>query len=430
MQDFELEFSSSKAVGVEGLLIDGAGANTVKMNKDFFVGRDRVPALSMAMAAAALMTLQANAPSGGAGHRTSMRGGGPLTTLVAGRTLWETVWLNVLSEIDLMKVPGNDSLTELHHIFPWLARSRTSQKKGGQDTGPGDLNRLQHYWGMPRRIRLGFVGPGTCGLTGDCVDVTVQEYTTAPSGFNYMSELCRHPLTPYSRPKSDKDWNPSKGQPTGLPYRDWPRIALQQSRDGVLLSEPARCVTSAYDRFQDLADENVEDLQRQLWITGYDMDNMKARCWYSTKTPLLHLPSDPDGYETFSTLANAVVNASEYARLELGKQVREAMFRRSKDIKGDTSYISQRFWSRTEPEFYQTLQSLSDAMRCDGDLEAPREQFLKYLSQSCLTLFHELTTDGIDFAAADVKRIAIAHNTLRGKVRPSAKTFRKRIHLS
>ncbi|WP_239500552.1 type I-E CRISPR-associated protein Cse1/CasA, partial [Streptococcus pneumoniae] len=65
--------------------------------------------------------LQTYAPSGGAGHRTSLRGGGPLTTLLAparkGRavaTLWDRVWTNV---------PDADpdaGAADPARIFPWL----------------------------------------------------------------------------------------------------------------------------------------------------------------------------------------------------------------------------------------------------------------------------------------------------------------------
>ncbi|MGG2362666.1 type I-E CRISPR-associated protein Cse1/CasA, partial [Salmonella enterica] len=81
------------------LLIESPGANTLKKNLDHFVRRGRVEVLAPAAAAMALFTLQTFAPSGGAGHRTSLRGGGPLTTLVRPGTvaglsdaLWPLLW--------------------------------------------------------------------------------------------------------------------------------------------------------------------------------------------------------------------------------------------------------------------------------------------------------------------------------------------------
>ena len=74
-------------VPISGLLIDSPGANTIKNNVDLFVKRGRVTTLSRAAAAMSLFALQTFAPSGGAGHRTSLRGGGPLTTLPPARFL-------------------------------------------------------------------------------------------------------------------------------------------------------------------------------------------------------------------------------------------------------------------------------------------------------------------------------------------------------
>lgn len=67
------------------LFIDSAGESTKKKNADLMVWRDRYPKLDPALAAMALYTLQAFAPSGGAGNRTSMRGGGPMGDLADAR---------------------------------------------------------------------------------------------------------------------------------------------------------------------------------------------------------------------------------------------------------------------------------------------------------------------------------------------------------
>lgn len=58
------------------LFIDSAGGNTARNNADLMVRRNRYASLDPALAAMALYTLQAHAPSGGAGNRTSMRGAG------------------------------------------------------------------------------------------------------------------------------------------------------------------------------------------------------------------------------------------------------------------------------------------------------------------------------------------------------------------
>ncbi len=74
-QDAEDIAGETRRFGAQ-LLIEAPGANTVRSNLDHFVRRGGVETLSRAGAAMALFTLQTYAPSGGAGHRVSVRGGG------------------------------------------------------------------------------------------------------------------------------------------------------------------------------------------------------------------------------------------------------------------------------------------------------------------------------------------------------------------
>ncbi len=144
---------------ISNLLIDAPGAQTLKQNADHFIKRGGINALCPSCAATALFCLQTNAPGGGAGHRTSLRGGGPLSTLVAldpkhsdlKDDLWRTCWLNVLEKDIISNLGANNQNSELKDIFPWLASTRTSEGKTGTITTPLDTNPLQMYWGMPRR---------------------------------------------------------------------------------------------------------------------------------------------------------------------------------------------------------------------------------------------------------------------------------------
>lgn len=69
----------------EALFIDTPGINGQKKNTDLMTHRGRFPALGLKAAAMALYALQQFAPSGGAGNRTSLRGGGPMSTFVIAR---------------------------------------------------------------------------------------------------------------------------------------------------------------------------------------------------------------------------------------------------------------------------------------------------------------------------------------------------------
>ncbi len=119
LQDLELLEGSESTPEI--LFIDSAGASTIKKNADLMVRRGRYETLPLPLAAMALYALQAFAPSGGAGNRTSMRGGGPMVTLVkpAVGGLWPLVWANVPRGNPL----GDSDLG----LLPWMRPTATSK---------------------------------------------------------------------------------------------------------------------------------------------------------------------------------------------------------------------------------------------------------------------------------------------------------------
>lgn len=74
MQDFDLPDGELNEIGA--LLIDAPSVNALEDNKDHFVKRGTVRSMASQWAAMALFTLQINAPAGGRGYRTSIRGAG------------------------------------------------------------------------------------------------------------------------------------------------------------------------------------------------------------------------------------------------------------------------------------------------------------------------------------------------------------------
>lgn len=65
------ELADARLIAIDQILIDAAGDQGARLNKDLFVKRGRVDALGRPAAAMALLTLQTYAPAGGQGHRTS-----------------------------------------------------------------------------------------------------------------------------------------------------------------------------------------------------------------------------------------------------------------------------------------------------------------------------------------------------------------------
>ncbi|MGB1208984.1 MAG: type I-E CRISPR-associated protein Cse1/CasA, partial [Paracoccaceae bacterium] len=208
------------------LFIDSAGGNTAKNNADLAVHRDRYAALDLPLAAMALYTLQAHAPSGGAGNRTSMRGGGPLVTLIEPSpdcTLWDMIWANVP-----YGTPAKPK------DLPWMRATRTSKAKGTEVTPPGNLPySIEAFFGMPRRLRL--------MATQDQITGVIQK----PYGTNYA--LWKHPLSPHYRLKSTTEWLPKHPKPGQFGYRNWLGIVSEAKNTDV--AERAWIVSEAETRF-------------------------------------------------------------------------------------------------------------------------------------------------------------------------------------
>jgi len=413
------------------LLIDAPGASTVKSNTDHFVKAGRAESFCPDCAAIALFTLQINAPAGGKGYRTGLRGGGPLTTLVLptdpGASLWQKLWLNILDR-EHWQYPEPDPNS--FELFPWMGPTRVSDK--GQKTLESDVHALHPYWSMPRRFRLMFEeGGSNCDLCGResgrvCRTIKARNY-----GNNYDGPWT-HPLTPYRRdPKKPAEPALSiKGQPGGIGYRHWESLVLMDTEGSGNL--PARVVLD-YARKVDESRHDSISLSRQarLWVFGYDMDNMKPRAWYGTQLPLLAAPqADQDRLLDW---VRDLVGLSRDIAWQLRKQVKEAWFSRPSDVKGDTDFIDKRFWELTEDEFYSLLFLLGERIqegnvkRIPPDLAA---RWYKHVRQQAVTVFDQLALSGPP-EALDMKRITSARNKFLYQLKngKTAKNFRKQAGL-
>jgi len=408
MQDAYLAAEERKEI--TALLIEAPGGKTIKENLDHFVKRDNVVNMCLSCAAAALFTLQINAPSGGVGHRVGVRGGGPLTTLVRSEgetTLWSKLWLNVLEAdryVDSIQKPSAD-------VFPWMGEVRTSDK--GLETRPSDVHQLQAYWGMPRRIRLLSTGAiqGQCSLCGEQDRALIKEYVTRNYGVNYAGEWV-HPLTPYRfDPQKEKPPLSIKGQKGGLGYRHWVALTIAHSEEGDHAAKIARAYMEL--RFRDIRAQRIA----RLWCFGYDMDNMKARCWYDHTLPLFRL--DETQQENVLSWASELIDAAEDVAASLQKQTKAAWFRRPGDSKGDMGVISEEFRQRSETDFYELLRRLA-TLPGDQRLIPPDicDTWVKKLQTLAYELFDEWALEG-PAEDLDMKRIITARLELTKKLNTS-----------
>ena len=349
MQDYDLP---EKAVESEirSLLIDAPGDNTIKENKDHFIKQHSIKFLCDACTATALFTLQINAPSGGQGHRTGLRGGGPLTTIVFpnsdNQLIWEIIWLNILTCEEYFSEPPQKTTSD---VFPWMGPTRIS--KEDKETLPEDVNELQLYWGMPRRIRLSaFKDKGICDICNTNGRVWTS-YHTINYGTKYSSTWL-HTLSPY-RFKKEKDGKilnlALKGKKGGFSYPDWLSLTLVHNPEQ---EQTAKVVRSYHEN----KIGQLREKRNLIWCSGYDMDNMKARCWYDQTMPILIIPAEKQNL--FLLQIQKILDAANDTARLLRNQIMAAWFKRPKDAKGDTSHILSSFWEETEEEFFNTADKI------------------------------------------------------------------------
>lgn len=401
MQDFDELSGEDKRVSA--LLIESPGEKTIEDNKDHFIKRNIVNKLCLHCAATAVFTLQTNAPSGGVGHRTSLRGGGPLSTLLAdtGQPLWNMVSLNTLPKNLFSKnVGGNSDLSSIFDIFPWMAPTRVSDSKNGFDTTPVDVNPHQIFWAMPRRIRLNVekIVNSSCDLCHEPSDHIVKTFVTKNYGFNYVGQW-NHPLTPHYRDK-DSALRPRHASASGISYRDWLGLVVNDQESGH---------EAAYRIRKFVESAASEDKQLQLWAFGFDMDNMKAKCWYEGVMPIVTVSSAlRDKYESGT---RRLIKSSQAIGNNLISAVKKSWFERPAEAKGDLGMIGRLYWIRTESSFYDSLNQLKQAAEERWESENILRDWHKKITGQALAIFDELVLSG-QFEQEDTKRIVTARNQL------------------
>jgi CRISPR system Cascade subunit CasA len=414
MQDPDLGSEGVAVNDVGALFIESPGEQTVKNNADHFVKRAHLRAICPGCAALALFTLQLNAPAGGAGHRTGLRGGGPLTTLVLApgvASLWRHLWLNVRPTPDFLAQGGDPAQETPQRRFPWLGPLSGLQAP----TPKGELAQAQvhpaHvYWAMPRRVRLdiGLEHGGTCDLCGRPATTLVSRYATKNYGLNYKGEW-NHPLSPYYQTK--EGWLPLHPQPDGLGYRHWLAWVL-----GAASERQTTRVAGVVQRALGL-DRRTLGGPLRLWAFGYDMDNMKARCWYESTLPIYDLAGcHADALRAVHAEVARWLAAADLSSLCLRGAVKDAWF--GADARGDFSHIDAAFWSATEPAFYAQLQTLITATRDGIDLPPlpAREAWHAVLARTALRLFDSHFVGSGLVERQNPRRAALAQRQLRNSL--------------
>lgn len=286
----DLEPLDGKPNAPDMLFIDSAGDSTAKKNADLMVWRDRYPTLSLPLAAMALYAFQAFAPSGGAGNRTSMRGGGPQTTLVnPGNGLWNIIWANV---------PCGEAATSVE-VLPWMKKTVVSTK--GDQVWSQDRHLVEAFFGMPRRLRL---------VASDGVVTGVVQ---RPHGNNYAG--WEHHLTPYYRMKLGAELLPRHPSAGTFCYRHWLGVVMldeKQEKQG--LRQRAQTLRDWWSRSRDL-----QEPQATVIVAGWAMSNMQPLDYSYAIAPFIRLN------EAAASIPPKLVEAANQFALTLRQALRPVL---------------------------------------------------------------------------------------------------------
>lgn len=201
---------TSEPLPLAGLLPDSPSETAIANDQDFFVKRGNYGAVRAGLVAPLLYAATTLFPAAGGGYFSIPHGAGSTKYQIVGRTLWETLWLNVrgLDSWDLRDAPWPPPLDG--SVFPWLrtdirhlALGRVSDGKrakiraeGGEapDTIITVPLRDRHPAGfaMPRRYLLTPPRLGRCSLTG-AEGLVFDAYDRWTQGLSYDSEGWSYP---------------------------------------------------------------------------------------------------------------------------------------------------------------------------------------------------------------------------------------------
>lgn len=434
-------FKKAEWLPIEDLIGGALSDNTRKNNKDLFVKTKQIELVSPYWAALALFNLQITGVLAWGKHRVGLRGNAPLTTLVMHNSeqssLWKKLWLNVIYREDIDLIPGDSDKKDRSDIFPWMGKTRTSPNK--KPTSPSDANPLQHYWAMPRRIRLK-VEPvkGQCDVSGKDIEKGVKFYKRVPDGVYYTNGWV-HPLTPYTRSAKNRFPKSIEGKYAGEGFRQWVSLNYDEyanENDSKNRWGRALVVKHYYE-------EKPRFTNTRLWCFGYDATNANVKCWYESSMPTFQLPNDD-----VDALKNHVSEALQIAYHlveELRFSLIRAWFRSQTDSSGKQKWnhvksaikkaghlstyknIEHEYWENLEKDFSAMLSELIAYGQTPGKPLHVYVQWVKAIQKHCRNYFdRNALGEAVD--EMELKRVVEAKNYLLGALFPFKKSFLKEIN--
>ena len=369
LEPFEAHVKGSAVSPPDMLFVDSAGANTVRNNRDLMVKRNRYTSLPLPLAAMSLYTLQAFAPGGGAGNRTSMRGGGPMVALVkpldAGTyPLWQTVWCNVPEGQPLAAKDAAQAL-------PWLRPTRTSEK--GQIVTPDMSHDAEAFFGMPRRLRL----------------VVENDMATGVVQRRYGTHYARwvHPLSPYHCREAGGGRLPVHARPGKVSFRNWLGLSFGRADERRLVAQTVR-------RYLELVDAP----DAELWVGGWAMSKMKPLDFSLHAYPTFRLN------KPMEMRVGALVEVADFVSRRLYGLLKEAVA-----LQGSAAdAVQETFFSDTEPEIVNAVQGIAAGRGPDVE-----DAWMKALGSTALAIFDRYALSALaSRSMSDIEAAVAARRTL------------------
>jgi CRISPR system Cascade subunit CasA len=236
-------------------------------------------------------------------------------------------------------------------------------------------------------------------------------------------EKWMHPLSPHRRTKPGEPLLPFHAQPGGIRYKQWPALACFAPGEE---SQPAATV-AAY-----LGGPRRAALIRRvgggpkriaLRAFGYDMDNMKARCWYEGRMPVELV--DPEHRPAFEAAEFDGVKLAETAVRACVWEIKCARVDRPKELRGDFGDFEDAFWRDTEAAFKEFLGETHARLAAgETDFEPALVAWKAALKAAALDLFDRATPRPNEIDA--MKRVVTARARLLTALRFDPEGAKKR----
>lgn len=390
MQDFDLstgeeKYKTGDVEPISALIIDFSG-------NEFFLKKDRLNKLCEACSAQALLSFMLNASGSGRGHNMSVRGGGPVTTIISPldskgviNSLWNKIWINVIpddaAKQDVLKKNSTNPIL----AFPWMRSGKGLTARPNE----GASHPCQALWSMSQRVKLLFSSDVTreCDICGCQSNVVVSSLVKRPDGIDFDG-LWRNQLTPYDlladELKGKKQAIKSNVLKKG--YSHWANILLgdeQRYRSSLTVSH-----------FYSRKHSRTSRLPANVWCFGFDMpkNQAKAACWYESRMPIF---VRDEGQATLQKKTQPLLDVAEEAARLLAGAVRQAW---GLGKKGDPQ-VMQSLWQLSETRFYAVLREIAQADDLEDATLAPYyKKWILFIGDLALRCFDEwalsAVTDG------------------------------------